>query len=95
MYMAVMMAAINPACKILTVDTQPLKKWQDRFGGELPVDKEPWRERVTFVQKQSDNSEFLALAEQMAKTAQSVLVILDRCIKLYTLLICVCCVALR
>jgi cephalosporin hydroxylase len=78
LYMAVMMTAINPACKILTVDPQPLKKWQDRFGGELPVDKEPWRERVTFVQKHSDNSEFLALAKQMAGEAQSVLVILDR-----------------
>lgn len=78
LYMAVMMAAINPACKILTVDTFPLTRWRDRFGGELPSDKEPWRERVTFMQRSSEHAAFLALAKDAAAAAQTVLVILDR-----------------
>ena len=33
LYMAVMMEAINPACKIFTMDTTPIEAWMKRFDG--------------------------------------------------------------
>lgn len=73
-----MMSVINPKCKILTVDQQSLKKWQKRFGGELPSEKQLWKDMVTYKEMKSDSKEFLSIAKSMSHSAKNVLVILDR-----------------
>jgi cephalosporin hydroxylase len=80
LWLSVLMEAINPDCKILTVDIQPLSLWIKRFGGELPTDKEPWKKRVTFMQMKSTSEKFLTVAKEMASKAKTVLVLLDRCV---------------
>ncbi len=80
-----MMNVINPKCKILTVDTQSYRKWQQRFGGELPTEKDLWKEKITFMEMASDRIEFLSTMKRMASQAERVLIILDRFVVLIRL----------
>lgn len=77
LYLASMMSVINPKCKILTVDLQSITKWNKRFGGELPTDKQVWKDMVIYKEMASDNKVFLETAKTMAAAAERVLVILD------------------
>jgi cephalosporin hydroxylase len=77
-YLATLLTAWNPNATILTVDSQPLKKWQQRFGGDLPTEKEAWKKSVIYKQSFSNTPDFLATARRMAFVAEKVMVILDR-----------------
>lgn len=77
-YLATMLSSWNPNAKVLTVDSQPLKRWQKKFGGELPSEKEIWKKHVVYKQMNSDSNDFLSTAKTMAAAAERVLVILDR-----------------
>jgi cephalosporin hydroxylase len=83
LYLATLLTSWNLNAKILTVDTQPLVRWQKRFGGDLPSDKEAWKKSVVYKEMNSDASEFITTARMMAAGAQRVLVILDRSVPLF------------
>lgn len=77
-YLATLLTSWNPNATILTVDSQPLKKWQQKFGGDLPTEKEIWKKNVIYKQTFSSTEDFLSTARKMAYAAQKVLIILDR-----------------
>jgi len=92
LYMAVLMEAINPGCKIFTIDTVEIDEWMKKFknpsdrardgdddlGFVDPRDNVFWKRRVTqAVGKSTDRRILRQLKQDFVSKAKKVLVVLD------------------
>ncbi|KAK3259394.1 hypothetical protein CYMTET_31606 [Cymbomonas tetramitiformis] len=78
LYMSFLMEAINPDCKIITLDLQPLDYWHAKWHQAVdPRDSIYWKRRVTQLVGSSVSPEIAEKVHKMVGNAPKVLVSLD------------------